>query len=155
MSAAAWGPAGARTGSPGPAIRLVLRSLATDAHRLPSADVLRLVRLIRASSRFDDAEHLPAAVECLLADPTPFADERDLLSGELLADAAPVIRGLSPQGCLSLLTALAYARTVALATILAAIDERLAAPDVRDRIRTDPDLAVRLADARDRLRPSS
>jgi hypothetical protein len=114
-------------------------------------EVLRLVRTVRSSSAFDNASHLLPAVECLLADTVPFVDDRDLLIDELLFDAPAVISDLSPEGCLRLLTALSHARSAALKTTLAAIDERLTATEIHEQVQANPDLAARLDNARNRL----
>jgi hypothetical protein len=151
VTSGVWGPSGDTNGPNGPAIAMILRWLASDANRLPSAEVLRLVRTIRSSPAFDNPSHLLPTVECLLADTVPFVDDRDLLIDEVLFDATAFISSLSPEGCLRLLTALSYARSAALKTTLAAIDERLTAPEVHEQVQADPDLAARLDNARDRL----
>jgi hypothetical protein len=96
----AWGPFSPDiSASAFSAIQLFLRLLATDANRLATTDVVRLVRAVRSSEWFDHSAHLLPAAECLLADTAPFADERDLLIDEMLFDLQTRIGGMSPEDC--------------------------------------------------------
>jgi hypothetical protein len=151
LAGAAWGPADTPAGAPGLAVRMVLRCLATDAHRLPSADVVRLASQIRSSEWFDPTAHLLPLVECLLADPPPIVGERQGLIIDVLAETTALVGEMSPEDCLCLLIALGRAHYPVSSGTMAAIDERLAAPDFPDRMRAAPDLVARLREARGRL----
>jgi hypothetical protein len=146
-----WGLTDTANSSPGHAIRMVLRSLGADAHRLPSADVVRLALELRSSEWFDYAVHLLPLVECLLADPAPLDDQREALIAGMLLDLGAQVDEMAPEDCLSLLVALSGARFEVSLGMVAAIDERLATPSVRERMRATPDLFARLMEARRRL----
>jgi hypothetical protein len=104
--AATWNPPGVPDRSVGQVTTILLRTLTIDAHRLGSADLLHLVRTIHSSPAYQPGEHLLLALDCLLADPTPLVDERDLFIDELLHDLPPWIADLQPQNCLRLLLTL-------------------------------------------------
>ncbi|MEU8616120.1 hypothetical protein AB0C29_49875, partial [Actinoplanes sp. NPDC048791] len=138
-------------GAPGLAVGMVLRCLATDAHRLPSADVVRLALQIRSSQWFDPTAHLLPLVECLLADPPPIIGERQELIIDVLTETTALVDEMSPEDCLRLLLALGRAHYPVSSGTIAKIDERLAASDFPDRMRDAPDLGARLREARERL----
>jgi hypothetical protein len=148
VSGAAWGPAGEAPNDARDAIRIFLRWLAADAHRLPTADLIRLTGMIRTSAYFDDGAHSLPMVECLLAAAT--ASDDDATADELLYDAARYIARLLPEDCLRLLNGLARNRPPRLHELLGPIDERLDSPIVADWLDGDPGLAGRLAQARAR-----
>ncbi|GAA3962581.1 hypothetical protein [Actinoplanes auranticolor] len=90
-------------------------------------------------------------MECLLADPTPIDDEREALIAEMVHVLDAQVDEMAPEDCLRLLIALSGARFEPSLGTVAAIDERLATPSVRERMRATPDLFARLMEARRRL----
>ncbi|MGW4947995.1 NACHT domain-containing protein [Actinoplanes sp. NPDC004185] len=151
LAGAAWGPADAPADAPGLAVRMVLRCLAADADRLPYADVVRLARQIRSSRWYDHTAHLLVLLECLPADPEPLTGERQDPILDVVTGAMALVGQMSPEDCLRLLIALGRARFPVPRAAMAAIDERLATPDFRERARAVPDLVARLTEARERL----
>jgi hypothetical protein len=113
---------------------------------------VRLARQIQSSEWFDHTAHLLPLLECLLADPAPPDDEREAVISMVVSGMAALVDEMSPEDCLSLLNALSRARFAAPRETVDAIDQRLATPAFRERMRTTPDLSARLAEARERLR---
>lgn len=139
VSGFAWGPPEEAPDDARNAIKMFLRSLAADAHRLPAGDLTRLVQTIRASAYFDDAAHLLPVVECLLA--AAAATDDDPTADGLLYDAARYIAMLLPEHCLHLLDGLARNRSPRLHALLGPIDDRLESPTLADWLDGDPQLA--------------
>jgi hypothetical protein len=151
VSEPAWGSSESSKRTAASAIEVFLRSLAKDAHRLPPAEVLRLVRQVAESHRFDTSVHLASALECLVAAENP--TESDL--ADLVVDFVHVTsnqaRTWSPTFRLTVFAALGVLGDVgpALAVVDDDVETFLARTDVAAALTADPALARRVAKARD------
>ncbi|MFC4069194.1 NACHT domain-containing protein [Actinoplanes subglobosus] len=124
--------------------KIILRSLERDAKRLPSADVCRIIDLV-------DSAEAPLDDECFvlmllaLAAGWPAAGDAYL---ERLARIIDAVVGLdvslSPEDCLRLLTGLPVPLPLPLGNLLEMIVDGMGTPDCLERLRSDPDFAVRI-----------
>ncbi|MBO3736844.1 NACHT domain-containing protein [Actinoplanes flavus] len=130
-------------------VLLFLRSLAVDAGRLPSGDVLRLIEHLVTADGQPVGETGVLALSCLSAGRGQPSERYDRFAADLAARLGPA--DLSVDACLRLLTALPVTRAWRLGPLLAAIDVRLDAGDVLERIDADADFAARLVSARARF----
>ncbi|GGN95525.1 hypothetical protein GCM10010112_85900 [Actinoplanes lobatus] len=128
---------------------LFLRSLAVDAGRLPSAEVLRLIEHAFTAGWRLPGEGAALALSALCAGRGQPSERYDRVAAELAARLA--LQDLSPDTCLRLLAVLPVAASWQLASLLFAMGRRLREPDVEQRIATDPDFAARLEAARARF----
>ncbi|BEL08300.1 hypothetical protein Q0Z83_064910 [Actinoplanes sichuanensis] len=129
-----------------PCLTLYLRSLTTDARRLPSEEMVQLI-----SGLAYTPEQIPMVLECLAlgrGKPDPRFD----------AMAAVIVNSLSESNVefsedvyLRLLAVLPVANSWRPAELLAVIDRRLRSPGAMARIESDPDFAARLSAARARF----
>ncbi|GAA0448955.1 hypothetical protein Aca07nite_80140 [Actinoplanes capillaceus] len=133
-----------------PTMEMFLRLLTADARTLPSEEVLRLVGVLLDEGWVGGIFLIPV-LECLAVGRARSARAYDEIAAAVVIEAETKVVALSADACLRLLTALPVTRAWHLGPLLAAIDIRLDAEDVLERVDADADFAARLESARARF----